>query len=339
MSKIKILSIDGGGIRGIIPGTILQVIEEKIQKKTGNADARLVDHVDFIAGTSTGGIITCGLLTPSPEDPTRPKFSVEEVVNLYHEHGKDIFYKPFWHKIGGLWGVLDEKFPNTALKKVLESQFGDIQLSQLLKPCLITAYEIKSRRAMFFTQQSAKKTKAHDFLVKEVAQATSAAPTYFQAALIKSILGVKYPFIDGGVFANNPSMCAYAETRKMDFHTVKRPTSKDMYLVSLGTGCVDEELSYQKAKNYGLAKWIRPLISIMMSGNSETVSYQLKWLFDAGSNQDGYFRIEPDLLRASPSMDDASRKNTDALREAGLNYVANHEDKIDMIVDNLIKID
>ncbi|MDN3670330.1 patatin-like phospholipase family protein [Echinicola jeungdonensis] len=252
-----------------------------------------MDYLDFVAGTSTGGILSCGLLTPSDEDPQKPKFKVQEVVNLYHKHGKAIFHKSFWHEVRGLWGILDEKFPNKALRKALQKQFGEIKLSQLIKPCLITSYEINNRKAKFFTQHNANLSPSEDFLVKEVAQATSAAPTYFQVAMIKSAIGVNYPLIDGGVFANNPAMCAYAETRKLDFKNVKKPTSKDMYLLSLGTGSENETYSYSQAKNFGLAQWIKPLISIMMSGNSETVSHQLKWLFDAGNNKEGYVRLEP----------------------------------------------
>ncbi|WP_194776954.1 patatin-like phospholipase family protein [Pararhodonellum marinum] len=337
MKRVAILSIDGGGIRGIIPGVILRVIEEKIQRKTNNPDSRLVDYIDFVAGTSTGGILGCGMLIPDAENPERPKYTMQQVVNLYLEHGGEIFRKPFGHQLVSIFGVRREKFPNSNLTQILEKEFGDTRLSQLLRPCIFTAYDIENRQATFFKQARACETEAKDFYLKDVAQATAAAPTYFRTAKITSVMGVTYPLIDGGVFANNPAMCAYAEARKCNFGEIVSPSSKDMLMLSLGTGSVDEKIPYEKARNFGMVQWIRPLISIMMSGNSETVSHQLVWLFDAGKNPEGYIRIEPELFNAKPDMDDASQQNLNALREAGLRYVDKNEEKIDHIVSRLVE--
>lgn len=336
MSKVRILSIDGGGIRGIIPGTILQQIEERLQKRLENPSARLVDYFDFVAGTSTGGILALAMLAPSSENPERPRYDMNEVVDLYLKRGGEIFDRNTWHKLRTAGGLLDEKYPNEALKKVLDEHFGNLYLSDLLKPCLITAYDIKSRKAKFFTQHDARKRESHDFLVKEVAQATGAAPTYFETALLSSKLGVSFPLIDGGVFANNPAMCAYAEVRSLNFSGIELPISKDMYMLSLGTGSVKEPYPYDKVKGYGMAQWIQPVIDIMMSGNSETVSYQLGKLFEAGGNKDGYVRIEPGLYNAVSAMDNASTENMNALREAGLNYVSEHDAVIEKVIDNLL---
>ena len=73
MKKVTIISIDGGGIRGIIPGTILALIEKKLQDQLSGPDARLVDYIDFVAGTSTGGILGCGMLVPDPNNPYGPE--------------------------------------------------------------------------------------------------------------------------------------------------------------------------------------------------------------------------------------------------------------------------
>lgn len=335
MTKVRILSIDGGGIRGIIPGTILRILEQRIQKRVNDENARLVDYLDFVAGTSTGGILSLGMLIPDKENPKRPLYNMKQIVDLYMDYGNQIFHVPKKHKIASLNGVRREKYPNAQLKKTLKSYFGDTLLSELLRPCLITAYEIQARKAHFFTQTDARKTDARNYLVRDVAQATSAAPTYFEAALINSKLQVSYPFIDGGVFANNPALCAYAEVRDMKINEVVKPTSIDMFLLSLGTGSVKEPYPYNKVKDYGMVQWIKPLINIMMSGNSETVSYQLKKLFEAGNNSNGYIRIEPELYNASPDMDDASEKNLKALDEAGLYYISENEAVLERVMDNL----
>ncbi|GHB28743.1 patatin-like phospholipase family protein [Mongoliitalea lutea] len=336
MKKVAILSIDGGGIRGILPGTILSKIEQKIQERTQNSQARLLDYIDFVAGTSTGGILGCGMLIPDRNNPHRPLYSMYEVVQLYLENGEEIFKKPLGHRLRTLFGFKEEKYPNTQLIQTLKTYFGDTYLSELLKPCLFTAYDIEARKASFFKYGKACDHESFDFLVRDVAQATAAAPTYFEAAQILSRKGVAHALIDGGVFANNPAMCAYAEARKCDFGDIHRPSSKDMLMLSVGTGSVKESIPFERAKRFGLVQWIRPLIDIMMSGNSETVSHQLEWLFDAGNNPEGYIRIEPSLHKAKPDMDDACKENMKALEEAGEFYVTENADFIDTIVRKLI---
>ncbi len=340
MSKINILSIDGGGIRGIIPGTILNEIELRLQKKKGDPKARLADCFDLVAGTSTGGILACGMLIPDTNG--KAMYTMQDVVNIYLDRGDEIFNVTTAQKIKSGFGLADEKYDNTELKEALKDKFGDVWLKDLIKPCLIPAYDTKRRESKFFNQVDAKKETAKNFLVREVAQATGAAPTYFEAARIKSELSVPYPLIDGGLFANNPAMCAYAEARTMKFPDkgIDMPKAKDMFMLSIGTGSVKKSYPHNVVKDYGLAEWIKPLIDIMMSANSETVHYQLRLMFDtvvrAGQNPD-YVRIEPTLLSASPDMDDASEENMTHLKEAGLDYVASNSDEIDTIVDKLLE--
>ena len=97
MKKIRILSIDGGGIRGILPGIVLNQIEEKLQKKSNDPNLRLADMFDFMAGTSTGGILTLAYLTPNENN--RPKLKATEAVNLYLDRGDEIFDVNLWQKI------------------------------------------------------------------------------------------------------------------------------------------------------------------------------------------------------------------------------------------------
>lgn len=340
MARLRILSIDGGGIRGVIPGVILTYIEMELQKREGK-DVRLADYFDLIAGTSTGGILTCAYLVPG--DNNRPKYTAEEAVNFYFERGGKIFDVSFWQALRTQGGLSDEKYSAKELEKALNYYFGDITLSQLIKPCMITAYDILNRRAMFFNSADAK-SPTKDFYIKHVCRATSAAPTYFEVAKVPSLYGTTYPLVDGGMFANNPAMCAYSEARTMDFgkhldkkSSPKHPQADDMFLLSIGTGGNPHKYDYEKAKDWGLVSWIKPIIDIMMSSNSETVDYHLKQLFDTTNAPDNYIRIEPDLYNASPNLDDASDDNLKNLREAGLQYIANNTEQLNKIVDKLIE--
>jgi len=330
----RILSIDGGGIRGIIPGQILVILEEKLKAKTGNPDARIADFFDLIAGTSTGGILTCAYLMPSKDDQeqNRPKFDARQVVDLYLKRGGDIFSVSLGHKLRTMGGVLDEMYSATELEKALDDYFGDTKLSELLKPCLITSYDIKRRMGHFFTQHDARKKKGWDYLVKDVARSTSAAPTYFECSDIQSISEVSYPLIDGGVFVNNPSLCAFAEV----YRQYKTAPDK-MVILSLGTGYSKKEYDYDKAKDWGMIQWVKPIIDIMMSGVAEVVDYQLRQIFEAIGAHGQYVRINTELpIDVSPDMDDASPKNLQALKELGTYTAQNFDNQLDAVVEMIV---
>lgn len=335
---LRILSIDGGGIRGVLPGQILVSLEEKLQQKSENPNARLADFFDLIAGTSTGGILTCLYLCPDENNPTRPRFTAKQAVDLYLEKGGDIFHDTIRHKIASLGGLSEEKYPSDSIEKLFLDYFKDLKLSSLLKPCLITSYNISARATHFFTQHDAQRDESYNYLVREVARATSAAPTYFEPARAHAMDGVSYPLVDGGVFANNPAMCAYAEARqqfKRDNEN-KNVTATDMFMVSIGTGSVKKSYDYDKAKGWGALGWIQPVIDIMMSGASDTVDYQLKQIFDAIDGSDNYFRINPMMGEADTEMDNASAKNLQALKEAGIATAKKYDKDLERIANFLV---
>lgn len=311
----KILSIDGGGIRGIIPGQILAVIEKEFNIK-------IAEEFDLIAGTSTGGILASGLLIPDPKKPKQSKFSAKQVVDLYLNNGGEIFDIPFFHKVKTGAGILDEKYPEDGLEDVLDEYFGETWLKDLLKPTLITSYDIKRRKGHFFKQHTAKKDTAYNFKVKDLARATSAAPTYFECAKIRSQTGVQYPLIDGGVFVNNPALAAYAEGRtlfKVKDQSGKNveATAKDMKILSLGTGHSKKTYHYSKAKNWGMAQWVQPVIDIMMSGSADVAHYQLEQIYGTITQPKQYLRIDGDLKGTGidPDMDNASPENMKKLQD------------------------
>jgi len=320
---IKVLSIDGGGIRGIIPGQIMVEIEKEFKIIPA-------DYFDIISGTSTGGILACAYLCPD-KSGKNPRYNCEQVVNLYFEYGDDIFDIPFFHKIVSAGGLIDEKYPEDGIEDVLEDHFGELWLKDLLKPCLITSYDIKSRKGHFFYQHKAKNDKTYNFKVKDVARATAAAPTYFEAALISSQDGTKYPLIDGGVFVNNPSICAYSEVRKMSkFKRANKEeaTAKDMKILSLGTGTARQKYRYSKAKNWGMAEWIKPLIDIMMSGSSDVNHFHLNKIYST-INSDQYLRINGPLPKGADAMDNVDPGNLKVLKTFAQELFEKSRDKIE----------
>ncbi len=331
---MRILSLDGGGIRGIIPGQVLVSVEQKLQQLSGKPDFRISDAFDLIAGTSTGGILTCLYLCPD-RISGKPKFSAPEALDLYFQHGDNIFDVSIFRSIETLDGVADAKYSAHALEKALHDYLGDMKLSDLLKPCLITAYDITRRQAQFFNSADvSKKGSGWDYYLRDVARATSAAPTYFEPANISSLDRTVYPLIDGGVFANNPTMCACVEA----FNADPTLTVGNLHILSLGTGEVDKSYHYSEAKNWGKIGWIGPVLDIMMSGVAETVDYQVRKLFNSAGCADQYLRLQLDLEKfpdVNSAMDCASESNMRALERAGKKLALDSDAELNAFLQKL----
>lgn len=340
--KIRILSLDGGGIRGIITCVILKYIEEQLQKQD-NPNAKLGDYFDLVAGSSTGGLLAAILLFP--DNSKKARFSVQEALDLYAKKGDTIFNVSLWEHIINPFGLFNEKISQKNIEKQLDEVFGKLELKDFIKPCLITSYDIGKRNAKFFTSHDAKES-LQNFYVKDICRATSAAPTYFEPAKIKSLYGQDFTLIDGGVYANNPALCAYAEARKIKFSNelndeekIDYPSINDMIIVSVGTGTVLKPYQYKDFENAGKIKWISPLIDILLSANVETVDYHLRKMYETlgKRNQQNYHRLMPSLKNASSEMDDTSKKNIYELIQAGLFYVEQNQEELNEITRKLIK--
>ncbi|MGB3533981.1 MAG: patatin-like phospholipase family protein [Microcoleaceae cyanobacterium] len=340
----RILSIDGGGLRGLIPAQILTYVEQQLQEKTGNPDARIADYFDLFAGTSAGGISSCLYLAPDPKAGNRPKYQAENVVNFFLREGHRVFYKNLLHTIKNLGGFINEKYSHYEFQQLSSDFLGDLKLSELLKPCLITAYDIENRRTHFFTQHDAQMHQKQNFLVRDVLRATSAAPTFFEVAQIISFSNETYHLVDGGVFANNPALCAYSEVRNkfnrtsgIEMNREKSPTAKEMVILSLGTGDVKKGYPYKIAKDWGNISWLIPLFDIIMTGVAETVDYQIRQIYDAVERPQQYLRINPILpLKGFLPIDDASAQNLAAIQQLGKQQTLEHKKSLDDFIDLLL---
>ncbi|MEO6903121.1 MAG: patatin-like phospholipase family protein [Bacteroidia bacterium] len=337
MSKcFRVLSIDGGGIRGILPGQILVELEKKLQKYANDSKVRIADYFDFFSGTSTGGILTCLYLCPDSKNNNRPLYSAQDAVNLYLKNGNQIFKRDLEQKIFSANGLLKEKYNGSIFEDLLKEYFKKLKLSELLKPCLIPSYNIFQRDTHFFTQHDAKRTDSYDYYLYDVARGTSAAPTYFEPARVTSISGVSYPVVDGGVFANNPALCAYAEVCEHFKEENRSLTAADLFIVSIGTGSKKQSYDYDKAKGWGELGWVQPVMDIMMSGASETIDFQLKKIFGSANKSENYYRISPDIGEADTAMDNASSVNLNALKEAGIASAEKYDKDLEEIAHFLV---
>ena len=308
---VTVLSIDGGGIRGIIPALVLSEIE----KNTGKHIAGLFD---LIAGTSTGGILALGLTMRGPDGS--PKYSAQLGIDLYEREGKRIFKLPFWRRLP----LFDEKYSSQAIEEVLEQYFGNARLQDALAEVLVTSYDIERTQPYFFKRSKAREDATRDVLIRMAARAASAAPTYFEPAKVPIEGSTDYrALIDGGLFANNPAMCALAEVV-----SAAGGEDVDVLLVSLGTGQLTRRLAYERARKWGYVGWVRPILSVMFDGVSDAVDYQLKQQLRPVGGAPRYFRFQLQLPPGNDSMDDASPGNIRQLKYLAEDMIRENEDRL-----------
>jgi uncharacterized protein len=348
-----ILSIDGGGIRGIIPAVVLVELE-KILNAQGKTKP-LHNYFDLIAGTSTGAIIAAGLTCPKPKTRNKPAATPAELLALYEKKGPSIFKQTLISNLRSGFGLGEERYDAGPLEMILQEMLGeDTAISQALTKVLITAYDIQNRCAVFLTNAD----KEHqNFRFWEAARGSSAAPTYFEPALVETLrkrkgnTAVMLALVDGGTFANDPALAAYVEGRKLSGWK-----DEDIVILSIGTGSQNRPIPYQRAKGWGAWGWIdpsndTPLISVFMQGQSSTTSYQLNKLLNpqqTGFNQGAtvvtaqnratlrYFRIDAPLVGVSDALDDASPKHIADLKSFGQNLARNFKDTLEAVAERIV---
>jgi patatin-like phospholipase/acyl hydrolase len=310
---VKVLSIDGGGIRGIIPAIILAALQKRLGRN-------LYEVFDLIAGTSTGGIIALGIGTTA--NSGQP-YSPDKLVDLYVQNGPAIFKKNLLMPVRELF--LSKYSPNS-LEKTLATFFGATELKTALTPLMISSYDLQGQRPFMFKSHYIAAHPNYNWEVKSVARATSAAPTFFPPYhLVKG--SEDYALVDGGVFVNNPAMAAYSEARSL------YPEFANVVVISVGTGDRQDSISYAVAKDWGLIGWARQIVPVMMDSVSEAVDYELRFM--PGCT---FHRLQPSHLEAAENkMDNVTPENLANLQHTAKEYVAAHSADLDTICAELIE--
>jgi uncharacterized protein len=320
--KFRILSIDGGGIRGIIPALVLAEIERRTARPTAHL-------FDLIAGTSTGGILAIGLAVPKTRSAAL--YSAEQLADMYQNQGARIFSRSFGHRLAACGNLRREKYTSAGIEAVLFDYFADSRLRDAATDVLISSYEIERSFPFFFRSAIARERLDYDYPAREVARATSAAPTYFAPMKLPSGTFVDhYTLIDGGVFANNPAACALVEAR------TTHPDAGEFLVVSLGTGELNRSLPYEQAKDWGAVRWAMPVLDVVFDGVSRTVDYQLRQLLPDGDGHcKRYYRFQTTLDGHNHSLDNASPENITALKALAYNLVERESANLEKLCEQL----
>ncbi|CDP11077.1 unnamed protein product [Coffea canephora] len=335
-NSITILSIDGGGIRGIIPGVILGFLESELQKLDGE-DARLADYFDVISGTSTGGLVTAMLAAPN--DKNRPLFAAKEIKDFTLTIAlKSSRKKP----------VTGPKYDGKYLHNLLKQKLGETKLHQTLTNVVIATFDIKLLQPTIFSSYALKHHPSLDALLRDICIGTSAAPTYLPAHKFEtedSDGSVKeFNLIDGGVAANNPALVAMNHVTKevsqgnSDFFSIRSQEYSRFIVLSLGTGTAKEEGKYdaEQAAKWGILGWLTsggstPLVDVFSQASSDMVDFHLSTIFQTLQSEENYLRIQDDTLTGDlASVDVATEENLQNLVKVGENLLKKPVSRINL---------
>lgn len=253
-SKIfKILSIDGGGIRGVCPAHILSCIKQRL-------DINIGEHFDMIAGTSTGAIIAAAIACM--KDPAN-------VLSLYRDHGPKIFSRRKSFLPAKYQPAIQTQYNNENLKSVLKNIFEDIKLGEIKIPLLLPATDVGNGGVHVFKSGYSKDfTRDKNVLLRDAILASCSAPTYFNPMKFK-----EYLLADGGLWANNPSLAAVIDAqRRLNIKL------SDIRILSLGTGLAKTCYGVEANKKWGLLNGWRgkEFINFMMSLQAQSTHNYLQ---------------------------------------------------------------
>lgn len=287
----RVLALDGGGIRGAFSAAVLAQMQEALDR--AHPGKRLVDQFDLICGTSTGGLlaIALGLGIPSAELP-----------EMYVEYGDEIFEQPesAFGRISQIWRqVTGAKHDPVGLVNVLGEKFGDRVFGESSVRLAITAFDVTLGRIFVFkTAHDPRFMYDIDVPATQIARCTSAAPTYFPPEVLKAHRDATY--VDGGVWANNPSMVGLIEAVAFCGADIG-----DVHVLNIGTTSAVEDFS-----NFDDVTWKLKLPSLLMTGPSEAAHRQTMLLLG-----DRFHRIDAKVPQGWASLDDT--EHVEKLATAG----------------------
>lgn len=337
MKKFVILSIDGGGIRGIIPSVFLAALKDLLEKK--GLKQPFHEIINLMAGTSTGGLISLALSVPHYRNPHGSLYAPEggivpgRLPELYETLADRVFPGHRLHIQRTIRQIFTSKYTATSFHTLLKELFGSSTVKNALTNILLTSFDMKSMQPVFMKKRTieAGSETDPDFLMSDAALATSAVPTYFPPAHVTTVEGnTKYCLIDGGIFCINPAICALTEAKKIS-------PEQEYILLSLGTGTQKEEYNINNMNHWGFFNWIAPwlgvpLIAAVGEGQRISTNHMLKKYPGVA-----LYRFDVDLERGKGRIDDGSPENLSYLKNKAWEMIQNNRVKMNEVAEALIQ--
>lgn len=313
--RVQLLSVDGGGVRCIIP---LRILKE-ITKRTGLAVHELFDG---FAGTSAGAFLLNTLLLPG--DNKGAKFTPEELWKRLDTDLPIIFNETFCEEVEGGFGLFKSKYSPAPLKKSVFDLVDEALFKDQIGEILVPSFDMRTYEPIFFTRQEARNDKNKSAMkVYDVILATTAAPTYFPPHEM-NINGITCSCVDGGVVANNPSAFCYAQTKKLGYK------KRNILLVSIGAGLPNYSLEFNKATSSGLIRWLPNIENVFFSGSEKASNVLTKNLLQ------NHYRINVPIKASHDGLDDASKKNLHYLKKVSKKWIKQNNEYLDDLCKKLI---
>ena len=314
----RILSIDGGGVRGLVPALILAEIE----RRTGRP---IYQQFNLIVGTSTGSILALGLTRPSNADARQPAFAAKDLVQLYRDHAQRIFPHSF-APLRYLRRIFRPKFSPQDIESLYETYFEDVQLQEALTNVAVPAYDVEESKRFWFQSYASDHA---DILMRDIVRGATAAPTYFPPARFAVNTRVSasghVALVDGALFANNPAQDALLLAQKLQ----SEGADKSVLMLSIGTGRSARKHTFEEAWGWGVLGWMDPLLEIAFSDPAidGQMSRELAW--------QRYVRLQVDLGTVPVALDDSTPEAAQRLEASTALFLEKHEEEMSSIVAEL----
>ena len=300
-----ILTVAGGGVRGVIPARVLSLLEERVIAKVNRTQppgarkhVNFAELFDVVSGTSTGGIIVAGLNSRIHINSGKPK-TPKDILQFYKNHAHIIFPpQNMFQKLGGLFS---SKYSQEPLANLLKDTVGEeTWISDTFTEMLIPTYDMRQGVSYLFKSSAAREHDSENFRTYEALLATAAAPTYFNAVPITSKDGHSRLFSDGGIAMNNPMLEAMtAASKKFPHH--------NLFFIALGTGRVPLG-SYASLREAGLLKYASKLPALLMKNNERRarIAFEhIKGMIEREGRTATCYFIDPFLPLELAAMDSA----------------------------------
>ncbi len=329
---IYVLSIDGGGMRGILPAIVLQDLSRRMLAK--NRTEALSKLFHLVAGSGSGALaalaMSYNVSHPITGVPLYRGLAPIEVVEAYHALGKKVFPPGVFRSIGQ---AFTGKYSAEYIEEVLKTVFGELKLDEAHTNVLVPAYYTHKGKAQLFSCSGKRDAQVltgdQEWFIKDIARATIAAPTYFSPAYISGEDGKPQAYLDGSIVANNPALLAYQYAKAM------YPEAQEIHILSIGTGIKPSRLTHRQIRDWGYFDWVNParkvpLIEVHQAAQRSLVDTQLSLMPDAI-----YYRIETPLELDYVAIDDASPSSLKKLDRLGKALIAKHEQVLNDFVEML----
>jgi uncharacterized protein len=310
--RVQILSIDGGGVKGLIPLRIIMEIVKRTQFP-------IHELFDGFAGTSAGSLLLNALLIPG--DKQGAKYTPEDLWDLVDLEFPLIFKRSYWKQIKSGFGIFQPLYSSRTLEKSIKKIMGEALFKNQLKDILVPAFNMHTFEPMVFTRHQARTEMEKSALkVSDVVLSSSSAPTFFSPFKLN-----EERFIDGGTFANNPSILAYCQGREL------LGNESDIHMLSIGCGAVNYADEFKRFIDGGKLKWFPRLVEIFLSGTEKISNHIATKLLNKN-----YERIEVPIKLAHNRLDDASKSNLSYLKSSAEQWIAMNESYLDRLCKDLI---